>query len=71
MCLSIGPLHWIQLYNKAWVPILKSKPCEIGMTFKKASPEAYDIVIPLYDSICTTKKKDFFGNDDYYELQCD
>ncbi|RIB11277.1 hypothetical protein C2G38_2203857 [Gigaspora rosea] len=56
MCLSIGPLHWIQLYNKAWVPILKSKPCEIGMTFKKASPEAYDIVIPLYDTQETTQK---------------
>ncbi|RIB26180.1 hypothetical protein C2G38_2240915 [Gigaspora rosea] len=70
MCLSIGPPHWIQLYNKAWVPILKSKPCVIGMTLKEAWPEAYDIVMPLYDSVCTTKKG-FFRNDDYYELQRD
>ncbi|KAF0505899.1 protein-histidine kinase [Gigaspora margarita] len=70
MCLSIGPPHWIQLYNKAWEPILKSKPCVIGMTLKEAWPEAYDIIMPLYDGVCTTKKG-FFRNDDYYELQRD
>ncbi|KAF0527409.1 protein-histidine kinase [Gigaspora margarita] len=70
ICLFIGSPDWIQLYNKAWIPILLSKPCALGKSSKETWAEIYDIINPLFEGVRTTKKG-LFRNDDYYELYRD
>ncbi|KAF0475491.1 protein-histidine kinase [Gigaspora margarita] len=70
ICLFIGSPYWIQLYNKAWEPILQSKPYAIGKSVKETWPEVSDLIVPMFEGV-RTSKKGIYRVDDYYELHRD
>ncbi|CAG8454901.1 1738_t:CDS:10, partial [Scutellospora calospora] len=71
ICLSIGSPHWTEIYNEAWIPVLKTRhPFALGKRLDQVWPEIYDFLLTRFENIKTTGKGQFY-DDEFYELQRD
>ncbi|KAF0550188.1 protein-histidine kinase [Gigaspora margarita] len=67
-CIHLGPPDWLLLYNKAFIPLLKSKhPCALGKPTKEVWPEAFDRMLPQFEYVKTTGKG-IYRKKQYLEL---